>query len=159
MVQPFHLSDHSHLSHNNPSMINRRRRTITRAPTLHPEDAQEPYHMKSILCVRPRSRLHSCLLGTLQAPQEAHSPHSFAGKEIPLHPHKGLFTEHLAQISVLTNSNILSASTQLTVFVSPSGSTIRWHHHNTPSNLHQVPALLDNWKSSMSKKVGIETFY
>ena len=47
--------------------IDRYRRTITRAPTLQPEDAQEPQHTKSILCAHLRSRLQNRLLDTLQA--------------------------------------------------------------------------------------------
>ena len=140
-----------------PPTIDQRRRIIIRALTFHPEDFHKPQHMKSILCAHLRSRLRNRLLDTQQAPHEAHISHHLVIEEILLLPHKGSFTDLLDPIFVFISSQIFSALTQSKVSVSPSGSTTRPHRHNTVLSPRPVPALLDNWKTSMSNKVGIET--
>ena len=142
MFQSFHPSDHNCLFHNHPTTIDRCRRIITRAPTLQPEDVQEPQHTKSILCAHPRPRHHNCLSDTLQTPQEAHSPHPLPGKETTLHPRMGSSKEHPAQTFVFINLQTLSASTQFTVFMFPSRSATR---RNPPTHPQARSQFLLSW--------------
>ena len=156
MVRPFHLFDHSRLSHNHPPTINQRQRIITRAPTLHPEDAQKLQHMKSILCPHLRSRLHNRLLATLQSPKRP-TAIILSRERNPFAPTQGMI--HRAP----------SPNFCFHQFTNPLGiDTIRGVHvperinyTSTPSHQTLKPtassALMNNWGMNTSKKVGIET--
>ena len=88
---------------------------------------------------------------------EAHSTHLLVGERTSSRPHKGSSIGHPAPIFASINLQILSALTTFTLFISPSGSITRQHPHNALSNPQPNHALLDNWKTGMSRKEGIKT--
>ena len=141
------------LFHNHPPTFDRHRRTITHSPTIHSEDAREPQHMKCILC----PHLTIALLDRLQAPPLPRRPHPSCSCG------KG---NHFAPTQVITH-RAPGLNFRFQKFTNPLGidtvygvhATERINCTSTPPqhNLKPAPALLDNWRMNMSKKVEIET--